>query len=81
MARTFRFTNEEDAKTAEAMLKEEEAFNNEALQAALAGKKSLEEEIFELQNQLEQRDQELVEAEAQIEKLLSPEVQIPLPKK
>lgn len=75
MARTFRFTNEEDAKTAEAMLKEEEAFNNEALQAALAGKKSLEEEIFELQNQLEQRDQELVEAEAQIEKLLSPEVQ------
>ena len=75
MARTFRFTNEEDAKIAEAMLKEEKTFNTQALQAAIEAKNNLQEEIVELQNQLSQRDQELVEAEEQIKKLLSPEVQ------
>ena len=75
MARTFRFTNEEDAKKAEAMLREEKTFNAEAMQAAIEAKNNLQEEILELQNQLADRDQELVEAEEQIKKLLSPEVQ------
>lgn len=74
-SRTFRFLNEEDRAEAENMLEEQKAFNAEEVQAAIEAKGELEAQIKALQEQLAQHDEHLAKAKAEIERLLSPEVQ------
>lgn len=74
-ARTFRFSNEDDQREAETMLEEDRKFNAEKLNEAVEARSALEAQIKELQAQLAEHDNNLKEAKAQIEELLSTEMQ------
>lgn len=73
--RTYRFTNEDDQKEAEAMLEEQKAFNAEEVATAIAEKDALEAQIDELKAQLAEHDKHLAEAKAEIERHMSAEYQ------
>lgn len=73
--RTYRFTNEDDQKEAEAMLEEQKAFNAEEVATAIAEKDALEAQIDELKAQLAEHDRHLAEAKAEIERHMSAEYQ------
>lgn len=73
--RTYRFTNENDQKEAEAMLEEQKAFNAEEVATAIAEKDALEAQIDELKAQLAEHDRHLAEAKAEIERHMSAEYQ------
>jgi len=71
--RSYKFQNEEDAAQAESMLNEEQAFNAEAVQAAIAAKAELEEQLKALQAKIAEHDNNLKAAREQIDQLLSME--------
>ena len=80
--RTLRFTNEEDAATAESAIEEEKKFNAEALAEHIAGREEVQakldevnKQVTELKEQLAEHDKHLSEARAEIDRLLTPEAQ------
>lgn len=74
-SRSYRFSNEADREVAEEMLQEERTFNASELEATIQAKQEIEAQLDELKAQLAQHDEHLQSAKAEIERLLSPEVQ------
>lgn len=73
--RTFRFSNEDDAKEAETMVEEERKFNAEQVAASLEEKDKLTTQIEELKAQLAEHDAHLAEARDQLASAMSEETQ------
>lgn len=73
--RTFRFTNEEDAKEAEVMVEEERKFNAEQVEESLAQSATLKTQISDLQAQLAEHDANLKSAQQELEAAIGEETQ------
>lgn len=73
--RTFRFSNEEDAREAERMVEEERKFNAESVAEALEEKTKLSAQVSELQAQLAEHDKTLKEAKAELERVMDENTQ------
>lgn len=73
--RTFRFSNEDDAKEAEKMVEEERTFNAEAVTAALSEKADLSKQLDDLKAQLATHDETLRKAKEELEAAMSEDTQ------
>ena len=68
--RTYRFSNEEDAKEAEGMAEDQRKFNADAVATAMDEKQNLTAQIADLQKQLAEHDATLKQAKEELEKLM-----------